>query len=256
MKIATWNVNSIRTRLAHVCAWLGETQPDVVLFQEIKTTQETFPFEALEDLGYNLAVYGQKSYNGVAIASKFPLEDIQRGLPNRPEEAQARYLEVVTGGIRVASVYVPNGQTVGSEKFAYKLSFMESLTHHMAQVLTYEEAVLIGGDYNITRDDQDVYDPVGWREEILCSTRERQALRRLLHLGYGDALRQVAGEGGKTYTWWDYRKDSFTQNRGLRIDHILASPQAMDRLKEAGVDVQVRGLARPSDHAPVWVTLG
>jgi exodeoxyribonuclease-3 len=254
MKIATWNVNSIRTRLEHVCAWLQEDRPDVVLFQEIKGTQEVFPFEALEDQGYNLAVYGQKSYNGVAIASKFPLEDIQIGLPNRPEDPQARYIEAVTGGVRVASVYVPNGQTVGSEKFAYKLSFMESLTAHMAHLLTYDEAILVGGDYNITRDDQDVYDPIGWREEILCSTAERQALRQLLHLGYTDLVRQALPEA-KTYTWWDYRKDSFSQNRGLRIDHVLASSQAVDRLQAAGVDLQLRGLERPSDHAPVWVEL-
>ena len=254
MKIATWNVNSIRTRLEHLAAWFAQEKPDVVLFQEIKVMDDAFPFDALEEHGYNWVVYGQKSYNGVAIASKFPLEDIQRGLPNRPEDEQARYIEAVTGGMRVASVYVPNGQSVGAEKFVYKLSFMESLAEHMAHLLTYDEVVLVGGDYNITRDDQDVYDPEKWREEIHCSTPERQAFRRLLHLGYADLLRQ-GNPQGDNYTWWDYRRDSFAQNRGLRIDHVLGSPQAADRLKAVGVDRHLRGLERPSDHAPVWVSL-
>ena len=244
MKIATWNVNSIRTRLEHICAWTKETQPDVILFQEIKTTEEFFPFEDIENQGYNLVVFGQKSYNGVAIASKFPLEDISRGLPLCPEDPQARYIEAVTGGIRVASVYVPNGQTVGCEKFHYKLTFMEGLRAHMAHLLTQDEPVVVGGDYNITRDDQDVYDPESWREKILCSSQERMALRKLLHLGYVDLLRQDAPEE-KNFTWWDYRQDSFTQNRGLRIDHILGSPQVIDRLQSTGVDRYTRALDRP-----------
>lgn len=254
MKIATWNVNSIRTRISHMVEWLEAEAPDIALIQEIKTQEATFPFEPIEDMGYNIAMYGQKSYNGVAIFSKSPLEDVQRGLPNREGDLEARYIEAVTCGVRVASVYVPNGQAVGTEKFEYKLSFMESLTAHLASLVVLDEAVFVGGDYNITVDDGDVYDPAGWHEEVLCTAAERAALRKIFHLGYGDSLRPFAA-GPAAYSWWDYRQGSFQGNRGLRIDHILASPQGMDRLNGGGVHKHMRALERPSDHAPVWIGL-
>ena len=252
MKIATWNVNSVRSRLPHVLDWLRETSPDVVLLQEIKVVEELFPFEAIEDLNYNIAVYGQKTYNGVGILSKFPLEDVTKGIPGGAEDPQARYIEAVTGGVRVASVYVPNGQAVGSEKFAYKLSFFADLQRHLTTLMETQEMVFIGGDFNVTVDDQDVYDPVGWREEILCSTQERQAIHQILQEGYIDTVRSLRPQE-TIYSWWDYRQGSFHKNHGLRIDHILASPALTGQLKEAGVDVNVRRLEKPSDHAPVWL---
>ena len=252
MKIATWNVNSVRSRLLHVLDWLRETSPDVVLLQEIKVVEELFPFEAIEELNYNIAVYGQKSYNGVGILSKFPLEDVLKGIQGGIADPQARYIEAVTGGVRVASVYVPNGQAVGSEKFAYKLSFFNDLQRHLKTLIHPKEMVFIGGDFNVTVDDQDVYDPIGWREEILCSTQERQALHQILQAGYIDTVRSLRPQE-TIYSWWDYRQGSFPKNHGLRIDHIFASPTLIGRLKEAGVDVSVRRLEKPSDHAPVWL---
>ena len=189
MKIATWNVNSVRARLPNVCEWLKEMRPEIVLLQEIKCQEGDFPREAIEDLGYNIAIAGQKTFNGVAILSHSPIEDVTIGLPNFPEDEQARYIEAFTGGVRVASVYVPNGQSVGSDKYDYKLKFLTHLREHLAQILTYEEACVIGGDYNIAPADEDVADPEAWRGEILCSDAERDHFHSLLHLGYYDAIR-------------------------------------------------------------------
>ncbi len=250
LTIATWNINSIRMRLPLLLSWLKETAPDIVLLQETKTTDDQFPREAIEDLQYNIAMSGQKSYNGVAILSKFPLEDVARGIPGF-EDDQARYLEAVTGGVRVASVYVPNGMAVGSEKYAYKLDFLKYLYAHTQTLLTYDEAFLLGGDFNIAPTDQDVYDPQEWHEQILCSTPERARLRSLVYLGLTDALRALHAEEKDLYTWWDYRGGAWQNNYGLRIDHLLLSPQMADRLKEAYVDKKIRGVEKSSDHAPV-----
>ncbi|WP_032113803.1 exodeoxyribonuclease III [Candidatus Paracaedibacter symbiosus] len=255
MKIVTWNLNSIRARLERFTEWLAENSPDVLLLQETKCEEHAFPKEAIEDLGYNVVIHGQKTFNGVAILSKYPIEDLQCGLPTYTEDPQARYIEAVTNGVRVASVYIPNGQDVGTEKYAYKLSFLERLRQHLAHTLQYEEAFVIGGDYNIAPTDLDVADPKAWHEEILCSTAERKAFNALLNLGYRDAFR-IDHPAEKIYSWWDYRSQAWPKNEGLRIDHLLLSPQATDRLEITGIDRTPRGKEKASDHAPVWCLIG
>lgn len=254
LKIATWNINSIRTRLPLLLAWLAETTPDIVLLQETKTINEHFPTEEIETLHYNIAMFGQKSYNGVAILSKAPLEDITCGLPGF-DDPEARYIEALTQGVRVASIYVPNGSEVGSDKYMYKLNFFKNLYHHTQTLLTYDEAFVLGGDFNVAPTDQDVYDPKAWHGALLCSTPERQAFRSLLYLGLTDALRSCHPQEQELYTWWDYRKGMWQNNFGLRIDHLLLSPQAADRLVSTSVDKKLRNLEKPSDHAPVICTL-
>lgn len=254
ISIITWNINSIRTRLPFLLSWLKEKQPDIVLLQETKATDEQFPWEELETLHYNIATHGQKTYNGVAILSKFPIEDVTRGIPGF-EDDQARYIEAVIHGIRVASVYVPNGMAVGSEKYHYKLKFLSKLYHHVQTLLTYEEALLLGGDFNIAPQDQDVYDPQLWHEKILCSTPEREGYRSLVYLGLTDALREMHPQDDDLYTWWDYQRGAWQNNEGLRIDHFLISPQAADHLTDAFVDKDVRGVEKASDHAPVFCQL-
>lgn len=254
MKIVTWNVNSIRARLDNVMEWVQEHQPDVLLLQEIKCQEESFPKETFEDLGYNIAIHGQKTFNGVAILSKFPIEDIIRNIPHFNNDDHARYIEAVTNGVRVASVYVPNGQSVGSDKYAYKLVFLEKLRHHLADILNYEEPFVVGGDYNIAPTDLDVACPEEWKGEILCSLAERNAYASLLHLGYYDAFR-ILYPIDKLFSWWDYRSGSWQKNEGLRIDHLLLSPQAADLLKKTGIEREARGKEKASDHAPVWCIL-
>lgn len=254
MKVVTWNVNSVRARLPIVTSWLASHQPDIVLLQELKCLKETFPFQEIEDLGYNVALLGQKTFNGVGILSKSPIEDITYGLPSFAEDEQARYIEAVIGCVRVASVYVPNGQEVGSEKYIYKLNFLNHLRNHLEKLLAYEEICVIGGDFNIAPADSDVYDPKEWEEKILCSSAERNAFRCLLNLGYQDALR-LYHQGIGPFTWWDYRAGAFTNNQGLRIDHFLLSPEASDVITDCQVDTLPRGLDKASDHAPVWCQL-
>lgn len=253
--IAAWNVNSIRTRISHLTDWLRSDKPDIVLLQELKCTEDSFPFMEIEDLGYNIAVYGEKSYNGVAILSKFPLEDIVKGLDDRDGDSQARYIEAVAdlGGsaIRVASVYVPNGQEISSDKFGYKLKFMERLYNHVKNLLTYEEIFVIGGDYNIAPDDRDVHDPKLWEGSVLTHDDVRAAFRRMINLGVYDAYRVLSPEGSSEYSWWDYRANAFAADNGLRIDHLLLSPQAADKLQKFYVKKDLRELDKPSDHAPV-----
>lgn len=254
LTLATWNVNSIRMRLPLLLDWLRRENPDIVLLQEIKTTNDQFPREEIELLHYNIALCGQKTYNGVAILSKFPLEDVACGIPGF-EDDQARYVEAVTHGIRVASVYVPNGMAVGTEKYQYKLDFLNHLYHHTQTLLTYGEAFVLGGDFNIAPKDQDVYDPQAWHEKILCSTPEREGLRALLYLGLTDALRAFHPHEKELYTWWDYRGGAWQNNCGLRIDHLLLSPQAADHLQDAFVEKTMRSLDKTSDHAPVGCVL-
>lgn len=252
IKIVSWNVNSIRARLTQALDYLRESNPDIVLLQELKCQEEQFPSEIL-DLGYNAAIFGQKTYNGVAILSKYPLEDVQKGLPSFQDES-ARYIEAVTKNIRVGCVYVPNGQEVGSEKYAYKLQFLESLKQRMQTLLSYDEAIVIGGDYNIAPFDVDVHDPQEWEEKVLFSLKERQALWSLYHLGYGDAFR-LKHKDVKQFSWWDYRAGAFEKDRGLRIDHLLLSPQASDLLENANIDKWTRDVVSASDHAPTWCCL-
>jgi len=250
LTIATWNINSIRVRLPLLLSWLKETSPDIVLLQETKITDNQFPREELENLYYNITIFGQKTYNGVAILSKFPIEDITPGLPGFKDD-QARYLEAVTGGVRIASVYVPNGMAVGSDKYAYKLSFLKHLYAHTQTLLTYDEALVLGGDFNIAPTDEDVYDPQEWHETILCSTPEREGFRSLEYLGLTDALRALHPKQRELYTWWNYQGAAWSNNFGLRIDHFLLSAQATDALRDAYVDKKARDTEKASDHAPV-----
>lgn len=251
MKIVTWNVNSVRVRLPHIEIFLKECQPDVLLLQELKCEEHNFP-SVIEDYGYNYVLLGQKTYNGVAILSKYPIDDIQKGIPNF-EDSASRYVEAFTGGIRVASVYVPNGQEVNSIAYEYKLKFLDALYIHIKSLLNFDEKFVIGGDFNIAPTDADIYAPDIWHEKVLCSTPERAAWRKITYLGLIDSIKQFSGNQAKNpYTWWDYRTPfAFTKNYGLRIDHLLLSPNATDVLKSAKVYTNMRSLERASDHAPV-----
>lgn len=253
-RIATWNVNSIKARLPNVLAWLKEAAPDIVLLQETKVVDAAFPTLELGDVGYNVASRGQKTYNGVAILSKRPIDVLATALPGDPDDGQARYIEAFTFDVRVASIYLPNGNPVTSDKFAYKLAWLDRLVAHARTLLASEDAVVLGGDYNVAPADEDVYDPHGWRDDALCRPESRAALRALCHLGLTDAIRVVQPEG-PCFTWWDYRAGAWAGDQGLRIDHLLLSPQAADRLLAAGVDRRPRGRDRASDHTPVWCQL-
>lgn len=255
MKIASWNVNSIKARLEVVRSWLDQTAPDVVCLQEIKTKDHAFVVQEFETRGYNCAVHGQKSYNGVAILSKRPLEDVVCALAGSEGDDQARYIEAVVPGaegvVRVASIYAPNGNPTGSEKFPYKLAWLERLRHHFVELLANEEALVLMGDYNIIPQPEDCYDPKAWEGDALFRPESRAAWRRLTNLGLVDAIRACHGTR-RAYTYWDYQGGAWAKDNGLRIDHILLSPQAADRLKGCGIDRHVRAWEKPSDHVPVW----
>jgi exodeoxyribonuclease-3 len=258
LKIATWNVNSIKARLEPALTWLKQAQPDVVALQEIKTVDENFPREAFEALGYNCAVHGQKSYNGVALLSKRPMEDVTPRLHGDEADDHARYLEAVIGGengtVRLATIYAPNGNPWPGPKFDYKLAWLERLRLHAKRLLRNEEPVVLMGDYNIIPEDKDAAKPKNWLKDALFQPESKAALRRIEHLGYTDAFRALHPEGGH-YTFWDYF-GSWERNNGIRIDHLLLSPQALDRLKNVGIDKEVRGASeKPSDHVPVWIQL-
>lgn len=253
MKIATWNVNSIKARLPRVTEWLAEFKPDVALLQETKTLDENFPALEIEELGYNIAVHGQKSYNGVAVLSKYPLEDVMCGLPGDESDEQARYIEAVTNGVRVATIYLPNGNPAPGEKYDYKLAWMSRLYARASDLLAWEEPFVLGGDYNVCPTDMDVYDPEGWADNALCLPESRRRFRALINLGLTDAIR--AFHEGPAFSYWDYQGGAWQKGFGLRIDHLLCSPQAADRLMGADIDRTPRGKERPSDHTPVWCEL-
>lgn len=258
MKIATWNVNSVKARLEPALAWLKTANPDIVCLQEIKTVDENFPREPFEALGYNCAVHGQKSYNGVAILSKRPMEDVTPRLPGGEEDDHSRYLEALITGdhgvVRVSSIYAPNGNPWPGPKFDYKLAWLERLRLHAKKLLRQEEPVVLMGDYNIIPEDKDAARPKAWLKDALFQPESKAALRRIENLGYTDAFRSLHPDAGH-YTFWDYF-GSWERNNGIRIDHILLSPQAADRLKACGIDKEVRGAAeKPSDHVPVWCDL-
>lgn len=254
MKIATWNVNSIKARLPNVERWLRDAAPDVVLLQETKVVDDAFPKYAFDELGYNVACRGQKTYNGVAIASKQPIDVLADALPGDANDDQARYLEAFTGGIRVVSLYVPNGNPVDTGKFDYKLRWLDRFAGHVASLLAGGDVVVLGGDYNVAPTDDDVHDPAAWRDDALCRPEARAALRAAVHLGLTDAVDAFLSGSGH-YTWWDYRRAAFETDQGLRIDHLLLSPQAADRLLATGIDREPRSWEKASDHAPVWCTL-
>ena len=254
MKIATFNVNSIRARLPNFLDWIAEAQPDVALLQETKTVDETFPALEIEDQGYNLALSGQKTYNGVAILAKRPLEDVVRTLPGDDADREARYIEAVTGGVRVASIYVPQGTEVDSDRFAYKLAFYERLYAHFRGLLADEEAFVMGGDYNVAPSPGDVHDPARLDGTLCYHPQERRRFRMLCWLGLTEAFRALNPEPG-AYSYWDYRGGAWEKDRGWRIDHLMCSPQAADRLTASGIDRRPRGKEKASDHTPVWCEL-
>jgi exodeoxyribonuclease III len=258
MLIATWNVNSVKQRLEHLLTVLRTLSPDVLCLQELKCIDEAFPRAEVEGAGYNVATHGQKGFNGVAILSKRPLEDVRRGLPGDPADEQARYIEGVIAGergvLRVASIYLPNGNPVDSPKYPYKLAWMERLRDHAADLLRLEEPLVLAGDYNVIPEPRDVSNPEGWVEDALFRPESRQAFRTLLHLGLTDALRACDDREG-LYTFWDYQAAAFQRNHGLRIDHLLLSPQAADRLRSVSIHKETRGWDKPSDHVPVGAEL-
>ena len=255
-KIATWNVNSVRARLPRVIEWLAEAEPDILLVQEIKATEETFPRMEIEDLGYNVAINGQKTFNGVAILAKQPIEDVMTELPGNASDEQARYIEAFVGDLRVASIYLPNGNPAPGEKFDYKLAWMERLYDHVRDLLTNEdEAIVLGGDYNVIPADEDCYDPPAWEDDALARPESRRAFRALVHLGLTDAYRAL-NPGPHVYSFWDYQGGAWQKDFGIRIDHLLLSPLAADRLSSSGIDKKPRGRQKASDHTPVWCEIG
>jgi exodeoxyribonuclease-3 len=249
MKIATWNVNSLKVRLPQVLDWLATARPDVLCLQETKTTDEDFPVEAIEAAGYHSVYSGQKTYNGVAILSRSLAEDILTDIPGL-EDPQRRILGATIGGIRVLNLYVVNGQEVGSEKYAHKLHWLEKVAEHVREQLVKHAHFVTLGDFNIAPEDRDVHDPEAWRERILCSTPEREALQSLLQLGLVDTFRLFDQEAG-SFSWWDYRAAAFRRNMGLRIDLILASRSMANSCTACSIDKEPRRLERPSDHTPV-----
>lgn len=249
MKIATWNVNSLRVRLAHVIDWLGREKPDVLALQETKTRDENFPVDAFAALGYEVSFSGQATYNGVATVSRQALADVRTGLDGF-EDPQRRLLAATIDGVRVYNLYVPNGQSVDSEKYRYKLSWLEALKDQVAAELRAHEHCILLGDFNIAPRDEDVHDPEAWKGKVLCSEPERQALASLLDLGFRDVFRDFEQEE-KSFSWWDYRAAAFRRNMGLRIDLILASEALGRACKSCRIDVEPRRLDRPSDHTPV-----
>ena len=258
MRIATWNVNSIRQRLDQLQAWLKEREPDIVCLQEIKCVDDAFPRENFERLGYNVAVHGQKTFNGVALLSKLPFDEVAPGLIGDKEDVQARFLEALvstkTGVLRVVSLYLPNGNPPASEKYLYKLKWMDRLIAFSLERLKLEEPMLLAGDYNVIPAAVDARNPAAWVNDALFLPQTRQKFRALINLGLTDALRAVS-ESDDLFTFWDYQAGAFQKNNGIRIDHLLLSPQATDSLVDAGIDRHVRGWDKPSDHAPVYVDL-
>lgn len=252
MKVASWNVNSVKARLDNVLDWLKTAAPDVVLLQEIKTVDDGFPRLEIEALGYQCAIHGQKSYNGVAILSKVGLSDPQPRLFGDDTDEQARYLEATVGNdVRVATIYLPNGNPVASEKYPYKLAWMKRLKARAAELLRTEGVVVLGGDYNVIPTDDDVHDPAAWVDDALFRPETRAAFREILWLGYTDAFRALDQTVHK-YTFWDYQGGAWQRDEGVRIDHLLLSPQAADRLTASGIDTAPRAKPKASDHTPVW----
>jgi exodeoxyribonuclease III len=258
MRIATWNVNSIKQRTDNLCAWLRERQPDIVCLQETKCQDDGFPREPFEALGYNVAIHGQKTFNGVAILSKLPFDEVTLRLPGDPEDDHARFIEAVVstpgGAVRVASIYLPNGNPPNTDKYPYKLRWMKRLLDYSRERLKLEEPLVLAGDYNVIPDDIDVSDPRLWVNDALFLPQTRASFRALTNLGLVDAIRATTDDPG-VYTFWDYQAGAWQKNIGIRIDHLLLSPQAADRLVGAGIDKHVRSWQKPSDHVPVWVEL-
>jgi exodeoxyribonuclease-3 len=258
MRIVTWNVNSVRLRLPHLLDLLKAHEPDAVCLQELKCLDEQFPRAEIEDAGYCVETFGQKSFNGVAILSRGRLEDVRRGLPGDDSDEQARYIEGVlhgeNGPVRIASIYLPNGNPLGTEKFPYKLRWMQRLEAHARELMALEEKLVLAGDYNVIPEPRDAANPQAWVNDALFQPESRAAFRSLLNLGLTDALRATTDAAG-LYTFWDYQAGSWQRNNGIRIDHLLLSPQAADKLRGVSILKETRALEKPSDHVPVMVEL-
>jgi exodeoxyribonuclease-3 len=259
VKIASWNVNSVKVRLPHLVDFLKSAQPDVLCLQEIKCLADDFPRLEIQALGYRVECIGQRAYNGVALLSKEPPREIARGLPGAEEDEQARYIEASFGGadggeVRVASLYLPNGNPIGTDKFTYKIAWMERLISHAQELLRREIPFVLAGDYNICPSDEDVFDPVAMRDDALCQPESRARFRALCYLGLTDAYRAFHREPHR-YTFWDYQAGRWNRDEGLRIDHLLLSPHAADRVAACDIDKSLRGKDRASDHTPIWCEL-
>ncbi|MGF1502865.1 MAG: exodeoxyribonuclease III [Paracoccaceae bacterium] len=258
MRIASFNINGIRARIGALTDWLSETAPDVAVLQELKSADDGVPRESLEALGYHVETHGQKSFNGVALLSKRPIEDVSRGLPGDESDAQARWIEAVvsgeTGAVRVCGLYLPNGNPAPGGKYDYKLAWMRRLEARAREILADEMPSVLAGDFNVIPEPRDAARPEVWVEDALFLPDSRAAFRRIVHLGFHDAIREVSQADG-VYTFWDYQRGAWEKDDGIRIDHLLLSPEAADRLTGAGIDRAVRGREKPSDHVPVWAEL-
>lgn len=257
MKIATFNINGIKARAAALCDWLDEAAPDVALLQEIKSVDEGFPSDLFEERGYNVATHGQKSFNGVAILSKLPLEDITRGLPGDPEDEQARWIEATVIGkqaLRICGLYLPNGNPAPGPKYDYKLNWMERLYERANELIQDQMPALMAGDYNIIQQAEDAARPEAWTKDALFLPQSRTAFRKIVNLGFTDAFR-ARQNGAGHYSFWAYQAGAWNRNDGILIDHILLTPAAADLLQDCKIDHEIRGREKPSDHVPVWVKL-
>ncbi len=258
MQIVTYNINGVKARIETLLTWLREQNPDVVAVQEIKSVDEGFPREAIEDLGYRVETHGQKGFNGVAILSKLPLEDVTRGLPGDDSDEQARWIEATVIGeseaVRLCALYLPNGNPAPGPKYDYKLAWMARLQQHAKQMLLEEMPLVMAGDYNIIPQDEDAARPQVWQKDALALPQSRAAFRRILDLGFTEAFRARTFGGGH-YSFWDYQAGAWQKNHGIRIDHFLLSPEAADLLTDCRIESEARGKDKPSDHVPVWLTL-
>jgi len=257
MRIATFNINGVKARIETLLGWLERSAPDVAVLQEIKSVDANFPREDIERLGYRVETHGQKGFNGVALLSKLPVEDVLRGLPGDDGDEQARYIEATvigTRAVRIGGLYLPNGNPAPGPKYVYKLAWMERLARHAAGLLRTEMPVVLAGDYNVIPQDADAARPEVWREDALALPETRAAFRQILHAGWTDAFRlRVTGPGH--YSFWDYQAGAWEKNNGIRIDHALLSPQACDLLTDVAIERELRAGDKPSDHVPLWVTL-
>ncbi len=257
MKIATWNIAGIKARHETLYQWLQKSQPDIVCLQEIKSIDENFPRDAIENLGYHIETHGQKSFNGVAILSKKTPDEVIHRLPGNDNDEQTRYIEAVystdKGVVRIASLYLPNGNPIESEKYSYKMEWMERLYTHAKSLLAYEEPLVLAGDYNVIPTPLDAKNPQEWNRDALFLQKTRKAFQRILHLGLYDAIRNVTDT--PSFSFWDFQAGAWPKNNGIRIDHLLLSPEAVDRLICAHSQTEVRGYPKPSDHVPVWIHL-
>ncbi len=258
MRIATWNVNSVRQRMDNLVAWLKEREPDIVCLQEIKCVDDAFPREPIEALGYNVAVHGQKTFNGVALLSKLPFDEVAPGLIGDESDVQARFLEALvstkTGVVRVACLYLPNGNPAPGDKYDYKLKWMDRLIKFSHERLKLEEPFVLAGDFNVIPDAIDAKKPDVWVNDALFLPQTREKFRSLINLGLTDAVRATT-DAKELYSFWDYQAGAWQKNDGIRIDNLLLSPQAADRLTASGIDKHVRSWDKPSDHVPVWIDL-